>query len=177
MYHPTWQDFFIHTKTVILFILASLLLLILFVNKIKIIIEKSLHTHNRILAKIDSLLSEQKKLSRQFTQIGSTQIQTPNQATATSDVATEETVGTKLYVGNVDYQTSEEELAELFSQFGDIELVNIPIHRYTGKTRGFGFVTFIHSDHAEQAIQLNGYEFRGRQIQVSFAKEKDSHSS
>ncbi|MDB6095755.1 MAG: splicing factor, CC1-like family [Francisellaceae bacterium] len=79
----------------------------------------------------------------------------------------------KLYVGNVDYSVSESELADLFSKFGQIDLVNIPINRYTGRARGFGFVTFVSPEDAEKAMNLNGTEFKGRQIQVNFAKEKD----
>jgi RNA recognition motif-containing protein len=49
---------------------------------------------------------------------------------------------TKLYIGNIDYAASESELAAHFAKFGQIETVNIPVDRYTGKARGFGFITF-----------------------------------
>lgn len=80
---------------------------------------------------------------------------------------------TKLYVGNIDYSATEAELAAHFSRFGQVEFVNIPVNRYTGRARGFGFVTFISKESAERAITLNGSEFKGRQIQVNFAKERD----
>ncbi len=79
----------------------------------------------------------------------------------------------KLYVGNIDYTATETELANHFGRFGQVELVNIPVNRYTGRARGFGFVTFASRDEAERAMALNGSEFRGRQIQVNFAKERD----
>lgn len=79
----------------------------------------------------------------------------------------------KLYVGNVDYSATETELADYFSRFGQIEFVNIPVNRYTGKARGFGFITFSSAIEAERAMALNGSEFKGRQIQVNFAKEKE----
>jgi len=80
----------------------------------------------------------------------------------------------KLYVGNIDYSATESELASYFSQYGQVEFVNIPVNRYTGKARGFGFVTFASKEGAERAMALHGTEFKGRQIQVNFAKERDS---
>lgn len=80
----------------------------------------------------------------------------------------------KLYVGNIDYAATEHELADHFARYGQVEFVNIPINRYTGRARGFGFVTFNSKDDAERAMALNGSEFRGRQIQVNFAKERET---
>ena len=79
---------------------------------------------------------------------------------------------TKLYVGNIDYSASEDELAEYFSRYGPVDMVNIPLDRYTGKARGFGFVTFKIAADAMQAMYLDGSEFKGRQIQVNFARER-----
>lgn len=79
----------------------------------------------------------------------------------------------KLYVGNIDYAATEAELADYFARFGRIEFVNIPINRYNGRARGFGFVTFTSVQDAERAMVLDGSEFKGRQIQVNFAKERD----
>ncbi len=78
----------------------------------------------------------------------------------------------KLYVGNIDYAATEAELASHFEQFGEVEFVNIPVNRYTGKARGFGFVSFVSKEDAERAMSLHGSEFKGRQIQVNFAKER-----
>lgn len=79
----------------------------------------------------------------------------------------------KLYVGNLDYAATEDELARHFAYSGLVEFVNIPVNRYTGKARGFGFVTFSSKEDADRAMNLNGSEFRGRQIQVNFAKERE----
>jgi cold-inducible RNA-binding protein len=79
----------------------------------------------------------------------------------------------KLYVGNIDYAATESELGDHFARFGQVEFVNIPINRYTGRARGFGFVTFGTKEDAERAMTLNGSEFKGRQIQVNFAKERE----
>jgi RNA recognition motif-containing protein len=79
---------------------------------------------------------------------------------------------TKLYVGNIDYAASEAELAAHFARFGQIAMVNIPLDRYTGRARGFGFVTFKKAADAMKAMALDGSEFKGRQIQVNFARER-----
>lgn len=79
---------------------------------------------------------------------------------------------TKLYIGNIDYAASEDELAAHFAKFGQIETVNIPVDRYTGKARGFGFITFKRVADAIKAMDLDGSEFKGRQIQVNFARER-----
>lgn len=84
---------------------------------------------------------------------------------------------TKLYVGNIDYAATETELAGHFAPFGQVEFVNIPVNRYTGKARGFGFVTFATQEEAEHAMALNGSEFKGRQIQVNFAKERERETA
>lgn len=81
---------------------------------------------------------------------------------------------TKLYVGNIDYAASEAELASLFAKYGQIDMVNIPLDRYTGKARGFGFVTFKKAADAIKAMGLDGSDFKGRQIQVNFARERAS---
>lgn len=81
---------------------------------------------------------------------------------------------TKLYIGNIDYAASEAELAAHFAKFGPIETVNIPLDRYTRRPRGFGFITFKKVADATKAMNLDGSEFKGRQIQVNFARERAS---
>jgi len=80
----------------------------------------------------------------------------------------------KLYIGNIDYSTTERELERIFSEYGEISNVNIPTDRYNGKARGFGFVTFRSTAEALKAMELNGTEIKGRTIQVNFAKERDN---
>lgn len=77
----------------------------------------------------------------------------------------------KLFVGNIEWGTSEDELNKLFSQYGNVEEVVIVKDRFSGRSRGFGFVTFTQAEEADKATAaLNGYELRGRQIAVSEAK-------
>lgn len=73
----------------------------------------------------------------------------------------------KLYVGNLNYRTTEEKLKDLFSQYGEVNSVNIL------QGRGFGFVEMANADSAEDAkTKLNGQEFDGRRIIVSDARPR-----
>jgi RNA recognition motif-containing protein len=82
-------------------------------------------------------------------------------------------ISRKIYIGNLEYSTTETELMDLFQEYGTIESVNIPLNRYNGRARGFGFVTFENEADAERAIEMNGQEFKSRALQVNFAKERD----
>jgi RNA recognition motif-containing protein len=76
----------------------------------------------------------------------------------------------KVYVGNLSFQTSENDLSDLFTQFGEVESVSIITDRDTGRSKGFGFVS-MSGDAAEKAIsQLNGTEFNGRALTVNEAR-------
>lgn len=77
----------------------------------------------------------------------------------------------EIYVGNLNFQTSEQALNDLFSQHGQVERVNIIIDRQTGRSRGFGFVTMPNSDEAQAAIEaVNGKEFEERTLRVNEAQ-------
>lgn len=76
----------------------------------------------------------------------------------------------KLYVGNLDWGMSEEDLKEVFSQFGAIEEAVIITDRATGRSKGFGFVTFANDGDADNAMQLNGQDVNGRKVTVSVAR-------
>jgi RNA recognition motif-containing protein len=79
----------------------------------------------------------------------------------------------KIYVGNMNYNTSERQLQDLFAQYGDVTTVNIIVDRFTGKAKGFGFVEMENPEAADAAIAaLNGQEFLGRQLRVNEAQEK-----
>ena len=79
----------------------------------------------------------------------------------------------KVYVGNMNYSTAENQLRDLFAQYGEVSSVNIIIDRYTGKAKGFGFVEMANDDEAQKAIDaLNGFEFMGRQLRVNEAEDK-----
>jgi cold-inducible RNA-binding protein len=76
----------------------------------------------------------------------------------------------KLYVGNLAFQTTEEELNGIFSQFGAVESVTIITDRDTGRSKGFGFVVMEDAD-ADKAIeQLNGSQLGGRNLTVNEAR-------
>jgi cold-inducible RNA-binding protein len=79
----------------------------------------------------------------------------------------------KLYVGNLSYSASEDELRELFSQFGTVDSVAVITDRDTGRSKGFAFVEFNNDQEAQAAISgLNGREVSGRPLTVSPARPK-----
>ncbi len=77
-----------------------------------------------------------------------------------------------LYVGNLPYTTSEDDLKEVFVPYGEVSSAKIITDRETGRSRGFGFVE-IESDGAQKAIEaLDGKEFGGRSLRVNEARER-----
>ena len=76
----------------------------------------------------------------------------------------------KVYVGNLPFRTSEEELGELFGQVGAVESVSIIIDRETGRSKGFGFVSMGADDAAKAIEQFNGYPLEGRPLTVNEAR-------
>lgn len=82
-------------------------------------------------------------------------------------------MGRKLFVGNLPFNTTSEDLAELFSQVGTCESATVITDRDSGRSRGFGFVEMGSNDEAERAVaELNGRQMAGRQINVSEARER-----
>ena len=82
---------------------------------------------------------------------------------------------TNIYVGNLSYQTTQEELQEAFSQYGAVERVSIVVDRDTRQPRGFAFVEMTDQSEAENAIsQLNGRELNGRALTVNAARPRPS---
>lgn len=82
-------------------------------------------------------------------------------------------MGKRLYVGNLPYRMSEEELANTFGQAGAVTDVTIVIDRETGRSRGFGFVEMATDSAAVAALeQFNGAEVGGRTLKVAEAKER-----
>ncbi len=78
----------------------------------------------------------------------------------------------QIYVGNLPYRSSEEEVKELFAQYGEVSSVKLITDRETGRARGFGFVEMEDSD-AEAAIEaLDGKEFEGRVLKVNEARPR-----
>ncbi|RLG72845.1 MAG: RNA-binding protein [Methanobacteriota archaeon] len=82
-------------------------------------------------------------------------------------------MGTKLYVSNLSYNTSEDELREFFSSVGEVVSVRIITDPYSGRSRGFGFVEMASEEEAKAAIDsLDRSELGGRHILVSPARER-----
>ncbi|MFH1136461.1 MAG: RNA-binding protein [Pseudomonadota bacterium] len=79
----------------------------------------------------------------------------------------------KLYVGNLSYNTTEQNLTDMFSQYGQVESAKIITDRYSGQSKGFGFVEMSSRGEGEQAISaLNGKDLDQRQIKVNESKPK-----
>jgi cold-inducible RNA-binding protein len=82
---------------------------------------------------------------------------------------------TNIFVGNLSYQTTQDDLHATFSQFGTVERVSIVTDRDTGQPRGFAFVEMTEANQAQDAIsQLNGTELHGRALNVNEARPKPS---
>ena len=83
-------------------------------------------------------------------------------------------MGTKLYVGNLNYQTQEFDLRDQFAQYGEVVSANIVTDRDTGRSRGFGFVEMSNDDEAQSAQNaLDGQELDGRQLKINEAKPRN----
>lgn len=83
-------------------------------------------------------------------------------------------MATKLYVGNLAWSTSSEGLRAAFEQFGSVADAVVVTDRDTGRSRGFGFVTFNDAAAADAAVQgLDGKPVDGRPLRVSFARERE----
>ena len=84
----------------------------------------------------------------------------------------------KLFVGNLPFSTTPGELEALFSQAGAVASVNIITDKFTGRSRGFGFVEMPNNDEAHSAIErFNGHEIQGRALTVNEAKPQESRPS
>jgi len=80
----------------------------------------------------------------------------------------------KLYVGNLSFQTSSDDLQQLFSQVGTVDSVNVIEDRETGRSRGFAFVEMSSSEEGNAAIQqFNGHDVGGRTLTVNEAKPRE----
>jgi cold-inducible RNA-binding protein len=83
----------------------------------------------------------------------------------------------KLYVGNLSFQTSSDDLQQLFSQSGTVKSVNVIEDRETGRSRGFAFVEMASQEEGHAAIQqFNGQDVAGRALNVNEAKPREERS-
>ena len=78
----------------------------------------------------------------------------------------------KVYVGNLNYKLTEDDLKDYFSQCGTVEDVKIITDFNTGQSKGFAFITFSSEEEMESAIEKNGEELEGRKLFVNKAREK-----
>jgi cold-inducible RNA-binding protein len=86
-------------------------------------------------------------------------------------------MSTKLYVGNLAFQTTSQELQELFATAGTVESASVVEDRDTGRSRGFAFVEMSTKEEATSAIdQFNGKEVGGRELKVNEAKPRENRS-
>lgn len=78
-----------------------------------------------------------------------------------------------IYVGNLAYSVTEDELQTLFGEFGEVSSANIIIDKFTGRSKGFGFVEMPNNSEADEAIKaLNGKVVQGRDIKVNQARPR-----
>lgn len=83
-----------------------------------------------------------------------------------------------IYVGNLDYKVDEKDLEEVFSEYGSVGSAKVIIDKYSGKSKGFGFVEMENEDDAKKAIEeLNGTTLENREITVNEAKPKKTSYS
>src|SRR2546423_6439130 len=86
-------------------------------------------------------------------------------------------MSTKLYIGNLAFQTTSQELQELFAQAGTVESASVVEDRMTGRSRGFAFVEMSTKEEATAAIdQFNGKELGGRALKVNEAKPRENRA-
>jgi RNA recognition motif-containing protein len=83
-------------------------------------------------------------------------------------------MSSKIYVGGLPYATTDAQLQDLFSTHGQVESARVITDKFTGRSRGFGFVEMASSDEAQKAIQaLNGTDFEGRNLTVNEARPQE----
>ena len=87
-------------------------------------------------------------------------------------------MSTKLFVGNLSFNTSQDQLQSLFSPHGNVIDVDLIMDKFSGRPRGFGFITMESKEAAEAAIQaLNGKSFEGRALTVNEARPREDRAS
>lgn len=83
-----------------------------------------------------------------------------------------------IYVGNIPFAATQDQVKELFAQFGQVESVRIIMDKLTGRSRGFAFVQFASREEGQQAIDnLNNKDFLGKQLRVNEARPRDEEGA
>ena len=81
---------------------------------------------------------------------------------------------TRLFVGNLPYQTMEQDIQDMFSQAGNVTSVNLMFDKFTGKSRGFAFVELATAEEANKAVEMfNGKDMQGRALTVNIARPRE----
>lgn len=81
----------------------------------------------------------------------------------------------KVYVGNLPFSVSSDKLKEIFAQYGEITEATVISDKYSGRSKGFGFVTFANDADADKAVsEMNGKEVEGRELKVNEARPMES---
>jgi len=83
----------------------------------------------------------------------------------------------KIYVGNLSYDVSEQDLESLFGEFGKNLQIKLIKDLETGRSKGFAFIEFENDSEAQSALSMDGKEFQGRRLKVNIARDKPSRSS
>lgn len=84
---------------------------------------------------------------------------------------------TRLFVGNLSYQTAENDLQDYFAQAGTVTSVNLMMDKLTGKSRGFAFVEFASTEEASKAVEeFHNKEFQGRSLTVNIARPREERA-
>jgi RNA recognition motif-containing protein len=87
-------------------------------------------------------------------------------------------MNSRLYVGNLAFAATDKDLTDLFSQVGTVVEARVMMDKFTGRPRGFGFVTMSAAEEAEKAIALlDGKAFGGRELKVSEARQREDKGS
>ncbi len=77
----------------------------------------------------------------------------------------------RIYVGNLSYNVTDDQLRDYFGQYGQIEDVKLITDYQTGRSKGFGFITYTSADEAQASLAADEVEFEGRKLKVNIAKE------
>lgn len=78
-----------------------------------------------------------------------------------------------IYIGNISYNVSEEDLRHAFEEYGQVVSAKIIMDRYSGRSKGFGFIEMTDDEEGQKAISgLNGREFQGRELKVNIARQR-----